>query len=307
MFGIFCIGKEFYMKLKNENDNFEKVNGKQKNSNQMASTETVKSVKNSKRKYKLPNLENENNSHKIINEEHKESNQLYFKKEEEEANNQIYNTKVESIRGTKYCEFLDIESVEKWVNNLYGQWYDNLIKMQSILEATAPFQGSFCSYLNGNVTMVEAYAGSAYENINRVLRGEETEDNHFNKSLASKLALEILLAPKLDKNIIVYRFINKETFEKIKNEITNSGSYIEKGFLSTTLLIDKIDKRFEYYNNHNFILKIYVNKDSIGVYNFFNLTLKEYEMIFLNNGVLKEKCASSTIKNNILECVYENN
>ena len=306
MFGIFCIGKEFYMKLKNENDNFEKMNGKQKNSNQTTYKGTVKRVKNSKRKYKLPNLENENNSHKIINEEHKESNQLYFKKEEE-ANNQIYNTKVEFIGGTKYCEFLDIESVEKWANSLYGQWFDNLIKMQRILENTTPFQGSFCSYLNGNVTMVEAYAGSAYKNINRVLRGEKTEDNHFNKSLASKLALEILLAPKLDKNIIVYRFLNKETFEKIKNEITNSGSYIEKGFLSTTLLIDKIDKRFEYYNDHDFILKIYVNKDSIGVYNFFNLTLKEYEMIFLNNGVLKEKCASSTIKNNILECVYENN
>lgn len=293
------------MRLKNENDNFKKVNGKQKYSNQVTFKGAVKRANNSN--FKLPNLGNDNNSYKIETEEHKKSNQLYSQEKVGGANNKIYNTKISLIDGTEYCEFLDEKSVEVWANDLYGEWFNNLKNMQCFFKTSKPFKCENCSYLNGEDTMLEIYVGSLYEKINGVLRGEELDDKHFYKLLASKLALEIFLAPTLNENIIVYRFLDKNTFEKIKNEITCSGSYIEKGFLSTTLLKDKINKEFERYNKYHFMLKIYVKKGSIGVYTSFCSTLKEYEMLFLNNGIFKKICGPSAIKNNILECVYENN
>lgn len=303
------------MRLKNENGNLKKVNGKQKCSNQVTYEGTVKSANNSN--CKLPNLGNKNNRHKIGSKEPGESNQMTSKGTVNQSNNSNFklpNLEKDNNSNEKkfnYTEFYDEKSVEKWANRLYKEWYDNLKQMQIQFNLNSHFEFTKSTYLNLNLTAVDIYKGSGYQKMNGVLRGVENIENESEfKWLCLKLIFEMLLAPRLDKDIVVYRFVNRTTFELIKNEINNHNGYLEKGFLSTTLLKDKINKEHEHYNNHNYILKIYVKKGNVAVYSsLFDKNTdgkSEYEMIFLNNGILSIKDNYSS-RNNILECLYENN
>lgn len=303
------------MRLENENANFKKVNGKQKCSNQVTCEGTVKNANNSN--CKLTNLENKNNRHKIGSKEPGESNQMTSKGMVNRLNNSNFklpnlpNDNNSKEKEPDYKEFKDEKDVKKWADGLYKEWYENLTQMQYQFYTKKHFEFTGSTYLNMDKTAVSIYKGSGYENMNSVLRGvKNINDESEYKWLCSKLIFEMLLAPRLDKDIVVYRFVNKTTFELIKNEIKNHNGYLEKGFLSTTLLKDKINKEHEHYNNHNYILKIYVKKGNVAVYSsLFDKNMdgkSEYEMIFLNNGILSIKEDYSS-RNNILECLYENN
>lgn len=294
------------MRLKNENGNFKKVNGKQKCSNQMTYEGTAKSANN------IPNLEKKNNRHKIGSKEPGESNQIISKGTVNRLNNSSF--KLPNLKNDKNSnekEFNDEIIVKEWANRLYKEWYENLKQMQSQFCTNKQFEFTGSAFLKMNETAVSIYKGSGYQNMNGVLRGVKNIENESEfKWLCLKLIFEMLLAPRLDKDIVVYRFVDSETFNLIKNEINKGNAYVEKGFLSTTLLKDKINKEHEPYNNHNYILKIYVEKGNVAVYSSIfdeNTDGKsEYEMILLNNGILTKNNDYSSSEN-ILELFYDNN
>lgn len=303
------------MRLKNEYANFKKVNGKQKCSNQVTCEETVKSANNSN--CKLTNLENKNNRHKIGSKEPGESNQMTSKRMVNRLNNSNFklpnlpNDNNSNEKEPDYEEFKDEKDVKKWADGLYKKWYENLKQMQTQFYTKKHFEFTGSTFLNVNHTAVSIYKGSGYENMNSVLRGVKNINNESEyKWLCLKLIFEMLLAPRLDQDIVVYRFVDRETFNLIKNEINKGNAYVEEGFLSTTLLKDKINKEYEPYNDHNYILKIYVKKGNVAVYSSIfdeNTDGKsEYEMIFLNNGILTKKNDYSSSEN-ILELFYDNN
>ena len=299
------------MRLKNENGNLKKVNGKQKCSNQMTYEGTAKSANN------IPNLEKKNNRYKIGSKEPGESNQIISKGTVNRLNNSSFklpNLKNDNNSNEKepdYEEFKDEKDVKKWADGLYKKWYENLKQMQNKFYTEKHFEFTGSTFLNLDLTAVSIYKGSGYENMNSVLRGVKNINNESEyKWLCLKLIFEMLLAPRLDKDIVVYRFVNETTFKLIKNEINKGNAYVEKGFLSTTLLKDKINKKHEPYNNHNYILKIYVEKGNVAVYSSIfeeNTDGKsEYEMILLNNGILTKNNDYSNSEN-ILELFYDNN
>ena len=156
--------------------------------------------------------------------------------------------------------------------------------------------------------------GDKYRDINRILREcRDVIGMEKDIALIDKIILDMIFAPSLPENIIVYRSVDDGTFEKIINEISDNGEFTEKGFMSTTLYKNKVLNELEHYSKNKGLLKIYIKKGEIGVYtSLFNDATNENEMLFLPGGKLtiKNKPYIDEIVENkdriVLECWYSN-
>lgn len=281
--------------LKNENLNLKDKNEKLSESKHVCPNKCKNSTKNSNHGFNLDSMMPLNEQVEHIND---------FLK------NRI---SISSNSGKKYTEFTDKKTVKDWAEKLYGGWRDKLITKQGQFLVNKPFKFDKRSMLNTSGTAVKLYSGSAHIHINSLLRNENIEDMDMYIRLCDKLIYEILCAPRLNENIIVYRAVDSSTFENIISNIQRNGNFVEDGFMSTTLLKDILvydNKKAGKYCDYLYILKIYVDKDEVAVYSPLLCDRKdEYEMLFLHGGIL-------TIRNNaeidrklkkiIIACNYQN-
>ena len=220
-------------------------------------------------------------------------------------NNQFYGA---------FKEFDEEKKCKNWADNVYGKWAENITKKQGFFNIYKLFKSNEYKILNSRVTAIEAYMGDKYRDINRILREcRDVIGMEKDIALIDKIILDMIFAPSLPENIIVYRSVDDGTFEKIINEISDNGEFTEKGFMSTTLYKNKVLNELEHYSKNKGLLKIYIKKGEIGVYtSLFNDATNENEMLFLPGGKLtiKNKPYIDEIVENkdriVLECWYSN-
>lgn len=105
------------------------------------------------------------------------------------------------------------------------------------------------------------------------------------KYMAIRISEELLLAPRIPENIVVYRYVNEECINELlySTKFNESKQFYERGFMSTSLL-KKIAKDAP---DNSVLLKLYVNKATVGAYVNSVVGRNEYEMLLQNNLFLR--------------------
>lgn len=215
----------------------------------------------------------------------------------------------------KYREFFDEKDVEGWAKNLYKDWSKRIKDFRFNLKICNIFPCDRYNILNNNITAIEWYCGYPYKQMNMILRklyNERIELIPYYEQLCNLLMCEMLSAPRIDENIVLYRFINDIAFGQIMTELNENGYYKELGFMSTSLLKIINDNGVpESYSNASYVLKLYVKKDSIGVFSSILAGRSfEHEIILSCGGILepiKKPYVDNTTKKIVLECTYSGN
>ena len=107
--------------------------------------------------------------------------------------------------------------------------------------------------------------------------------------MANTLFCIIGFAPKIPDNIVLYRIPPIEFIRQLEKDVKKYGRTIEKGFLNTSL-VKSITKSTQYHGNSNYLLKIYVKKETMGTYTTLISNIKrieEQEMLLLPNALLE--------------------
>lgn len=219
-----------------------------------------------------------------------------------------------TVRKNSYKEFISREEAKRWAKNIYSNFSKELKCFYINKKIYSEQFDIRYSTFNQNFSAIEYYTSYDYQNINGLLRrmysGEYEEIEKY-KNLSSLLLLEILLAPRIPDNIITYRLVDESVFINILESLKNNKCYNELGFLSTSLLENINLQTSEHYKNFEFILKIFVNKNTHAVY-VSNISGREFEqeIIFPNNALLKpigDVYYNKKINKIVLECIYSNN
>lgn len=306
-FDIKLMKNSEYIKLENENIELRNENNRLINENKLYK----KNIESKKNDGLAPsNIVKYNNN---INLEFSEIEEL--NKALEYLNNKYFKKYIKNNKNDKnFKEFNEEKKCKNWAYKVYGQWAKNITKKHDFFNVYKIFKSNEYKVLNSNITAIEIYMGNGYQEINKILRGCKSE-NKIGEDIAliDKLVLDMIFAPSLPMDIIVYRSVDDDTFEEIINEIMDKGEFTEKGFMSTTLYKNNIVKKNgDYYKNKG-LLKIYIKKGEIGIYtSLFKDRTEENEMLFFPGGKL-------TIKNKpfideitekeeriVLECWYNN-
>lgn len=197
-----------------------------------------------------------------------------------------------------YLELTNHEDAQKWGSTHYKDWS---IKYKDIMAASKPA-------VNGNLCTIpiECYCGYEYQRINNFLRNGDDDEIHTYRELADILSITLCSAPRIPCNLIVYRITN-DNFTKLLIE-RNKQSFPmptqEKGFMSTSLL-KKIVYSSESYAGENNLLKIFVPKETFGVYVNVIDSRPEEEIILMPNmylGLVSYPYRDKSINKTIYEC-----
>ncbi|MEZ7734514.1 hypothetical protein O3801_00935 [Gemella sp. 27098_8_149] len=303
IFSFTIVSKQEFKKLKNENRNLKNENLKLKDKNE----------KLSESKHVCPNKCK--NSTKNSNHGFNLDSMMPLNEQVEHINNFLKNRiSISSNNGKEYTEFTDEKTVKDWAGKLYGKWANKLKTIQEQFLINKPFKFDKRSMLNDFATAIQLYSGSTHQNINSVLRSEcDIEDKDMYIRLGDKLIYEILCAPRLNNNIIVYRGVDSSTFENIISNIQKNGDFVEDGFMSTTLLKDILvygNNDAGAYCDYPYILKIYVDEGEVAVYSPLLCDKDdEHEMLFLHGGTLTIRNKAEIdrkLKKIIIACNYQN-
>lgn len=207
----------------------------------------------------------------------------------------LYSTKIDKLA---YREFRDANESSEWGNKIYKQWAENYKSTsQKVKSVDAP---SCCEI------PIESYCGFNYLSTNNNRRTPNVNETNEEQYV---LIREICSAPVIPENIVVYRLVCDEVIQElttIKND--KPYTFYEKGFMSTSLLKSIVEIDGPYFSHKN-LLKIYVDKNTIGVY--VNVVTKrsEEEVLFLPGmslGLINKPYKDKTIGKTIYECVMLN-
>lgn len=140
------------------------------------------------------------------------------------------------------------------------------------------------------------------------LLGFQKNDIRSNTKNTISLVINEIGRHPCTQNIIVYRYVNKPIFRKMKRwsgiHIIRKGSIIyDKAFLSTTLTPSTV-LGHSYTQNYYRVLKIYVSKGTPCVYVDLISDMHENEVIFCPNTRLQ--VLSSPILHKYIECKIVN-
>lgn len=183
-----------------------------------------------------------------------------------------------------YKELTTEDEATRWATEYYSNWsatYDETYRSNKI--------GMFTTYVY-SYDSIRFYCGHIAERLNSLLRNKNNvyyrEILNSLYALSDSLVTILFQAPKIPENLILYRYVPDVVITELLKRNKLEQYYIEYGFLSCTLLKQKsIRSEFEDANN---ILKIFVNKDTLGVYT--NLlqgnNRQEYEVILLKDTKL---------------------
>ncbi|MEG1981861.1 MAG: ADP-ribosyltransferase, partial [Clostridia bacterium] len=178
-----------------------------------------------------------------------------------------------------YVEFCNAKEANEWGTNHYSSWAE---KHNAVMESAKNIvKISLCT------DVVECYCGYSYVQINQFLReGKDTENNLY-REMADILSMVLSSAPRIPRDIVVYRMVNDDFINMLitNNKKENPTPVQEKGFMSTSLL-KNIASENESYATENNLLKIYVPKDTIGIYVNVITKRKEEEILLFPNMYL---------------------
>lgn len=198
----------------------------------------------------------------------------------------------------KYLEFKNHEEAKIWGIEHYNNWSD---KYKQIMQMSKNvIKGSFFS------APLECYCGYSYRQINEFLRYERDGDQHIYRELADILSIVLCSAPRIPHDLILYRMVNDEFIDMLieKNRQKQPVPIEEKGFMSTSLL-KEIAHEDEPYAAENNLLKIFVPKDTIGIYVNAITNRNEEEMLLFPNmflGLVSYPYKDKKVKKIIYEC-----
>ena len=187
-----------------------------------------------------------------------------------------------------YRDFTNEEATE-WGKKNFGNW---LIEMQDQnIKPSKPVERFFRSYTQG-----------IDYTYNDPLRFGNKPKKFIRNSIS--LATNEIISHPCSQNIIVYRYVNKFVFTKMKewnniHVIRKSNMIYDKAFLSTTLTPSTVQGH-SYAQNYHRLLKIYVPKGTPCVYVDLISDMHENEVIFCPHTMLE--VLSSQIMHKCIEC-----
>lgn len=198
----------------------------------------------------------------------------------------------------EYIEFKNQEEARTWGIKYYKKWADKYKRVMQMSKRA--IKCSLCD------EPLECYCGYSYRQINEFLRYDKDNENHTYRELADILSIVLCSAPRIPHNLILYRMVNDEFIDMLikKNKQKLPTPIQEKGFMSTSLLKD-IAKENEPYAVENSLLKIFVSKDTIGVYVNAITSRNEEEMLLFPNmylGLVSYPYKDEKIRKTIYEC-----
>lgn len=177
-----------------------------------------------------------------------------------------------------YYEFTSIDEATKWGMKFYQEWADKYQKTMKTAKGilTDPMITS----------PIECYCGYSYRQINSHLRFGN-ESNYLYKEMANLLTILLCNAPRIPCDIIAYRLVCSQFIESLisHNKKTPSTPVQEKGFMSTGLLSDIVNRE-EAYAKEEHLLKIYIPKNTIGLYVNAITCRAEQEIMITTNSYL---------------------
>lgn len=143
------------------------------------------------------------------------------------------------------------------------------------------------SLSSDQIHAIRSYTLFKHNSINQFLRfGMGTQHSiAINKQMVQQIQ-QSLYRTRLPEDIIVYRRIPNSVFPDFsfkKPESFIGRTFLDRGFLSTTLTVDSIEN---FYPNASFLLKIYAPKGARGAYLGPISLFKEAEVLFDRNQTL---------------------
>lgn len=197
-----------------------------------------------------------------------------------------------------YVEFHNSQETELWGRKYYLQWansYKDIMRLAKNAVTT-----SLCT------DVIECYCGYSFRQINQYLRNKvDDEYNHY-REMADILSIVLSSAPRIPCNIVLYRMVSYDFIQMLiaYNKKENPTPIQEKGFMSTSLL-KNIANESEPYAAENHLLKIFVPKDTIGIYVNAVTRRSEEEMLLFPNmylGLMQYPYNDSETGKIIYEC-----
>lgn len=180
---------------------------------------------------------------------------------------------------SKYKEFLTVDECREW-GEYYSNWAKRYIEVMSLTEKIKT-QHSL------ETSTVECYCGHSYREINKLLRSGYISNNKLYDKMADILIMTLCSAPRIPEDIVVYRVIDKSFIEDMirHNKLSRPTPIQEKGFMSTSLLKNIVNTYSEAVEEPH-LLKIYVPKNTIGIYVNSITTRDEEEILLAPNNYL---------------------
>lgn len=180
-----------------------------------------------------------------------------------------------------FKEFHTDQEANEWAMNYFGTWIKDMHSNKDSNDK------------NNVANLLSKYTGNMNVAYNNFLRGYIKLDAKDTKEYCKKIAIieKEICKFALQENIIVYRYTRKNFFRNLFKSLNPKmgETFIEKGFMSTTLLPNLL-KDFPKKNHHNCncILKLYLPRETKGAYIEFDKgVLNEYEFLLPPNSTFK--------------------
>lgn len=162
---------------------------------------------------------------------------------------------IDDVINTKeYREFRSEEEAEAWGKERYGKWAK---QYKEIFKLTSKYDNKLLHV----VEPADMYLGYKYIEMNGVLREEAAYDS-VSKEIAGyigNLMMAIFSAPVIGEKVILYRLVPKLMVEELVFHNKKGRPYVEKGFLSTSMVKECCEK---HCGSSNYMLKIYVDDET---------------------------------------------
>jgi len=158
---------------------------------------------------------------------------------------------------------LSRDEAEDLLENNYGKYLENYERKKKKFEAATGNRYKYKTALFEDP--LNSYGGLIYSYMNTRLREDEYYKGKINPyeidSLVDKLVEIIIMAPKLEQNIVVYRALDTKNLNIIMKQMKNK-IYVDKGFISTSA---SIDNDCSFFRLRDYVMKIYVDKGTTAI------------------------------------------
>ena len=152
----------------------------------------------------------------------------------------------------EHREFHTSKEANSWGEKHYKEWSESYKKNDFQLDAVFP---------DAENKVIECYCGFSYRDMNRILRYPNCNAEPKYKIMNQLLAMNIMWAPRLPENIVVYRGVPISFVNELHQPLNQNGWVCEKGFLSTSLI-----STIEMDHGYDALLRIYLSKGIPGAY-----------------------------------------
>lgn len=201
----------------------------------------------------------------------------------------------------KYIEFIDPQEIQVWSKEYYEKWAEKYKKDMQVAKRIV--KTAFCT------SPIECYCGYSYQGVNQFLRNGIDDEIHTYRELSDVLSMVLCAAPRIPCDLILYRMVNDVFIDMLvkQNRQRTPTPIQEKGFMSTSLLKNIANENEPYAKEMN-LLKIYVPRDTIGIYVNAVARRSEEEMLLISGmylGLASYPYKDEETGKTIYECTLE--